>query len=163
MNNTLKWAVAIVIALAIGALATYFPVKRHFQTQIEALKPKVVEVIKTDTITAYLPVEIEKRILVKDTIAIPITDTLLRVDTLYLPREQKVYADSTFRAVVSGVSPRLDSIEVYQKTIEITKIATQKEWRKFDYGLQGGVGLVVPINGKVNFGGYVGFGVSYHF
>lgn len=153
----------IAIPLVIGALGMYFPLKSHFLAQIEALKPEVVEVIKTDTITAYLPIEIEKRILVKDTIAIPITDTLLRVDTLYLPREQKVYEDSSYRAIVSGVCPRLDSIEVYQKTIEITKIATQKEWRKFDYGIQGGVGLLVPINGNVNFGGYIGFGVSYHF
>lgn len=110
-----------------------------------------------------MPIEIEKRILVRDTIAIAVTDTLLKIDTLYLPREQKVYADSSYRAVVSGISPRLDSIEVYNKTIVETKIATQKEWRKFDYGVQVGVGLVCPVNSTPNFGGYVGFGLTYHF
>ena len=53
-----------------------------------------------------MPIEIEKRILVRDTIAIAVTDTLLKIDTLYLPREQKVYADSSYRAVVSGISDR---------------------------------------------------------
>lgn len=163
MNNLSKWAVAIVIALAIGSLATYIPLKLHFKAQIEALKPRVEEVIKYDTIIAYMPKEIERRIIEKDTIPIAVIDTLWKTDTLYLPREQVVYADSSYRAVISGISPRLDSIEVYNKTIEITKIATQKEWRKFDYGLQAGVGLVCPVTSKPTFGFYVGFGVNYHF
>lgn len=165
--QTLKnGAIALVIALfliALGALGAYFPLKRHFQAELEALKPEVVQVITRDTIRPSMPIEIEKRILVRDTIAIAVTDTLLKIDTLYLPREQKVYADSSYRAVVSGISPRLDSIEVYNKTIVETKIAIQKEWRKFDYGVQVGVGLVCPVNSTPNFGGYVGFGLTYHF
>lgn len=165
MNKALKWAIAMVIALALGALCTYIPLKRHFKAQIEALKPEEVIVIKRDTITAYFPVEIEKRVLVHDSIAVPVmrTDTLFRTDTLYLPREQKVYADSSYRAVVSGISPRLDTIEVYNKTIIQTKIATLKEWRKFDYGIQAGVGLVLPYGEKPSLGGYAGFGITYHF
>lgn len=128
-----------------------------------ANEPIVVTEVTRDTIIAYMPKEIERRVLVNDTIAVITRDTLWKVDTLYLPREQKVYADSSYRAVVSGISPRLDSIEVYNKTIVETKIATQKEWRKFDYGVQVGVGLVCPVNSTPNFGGYVGFGLTYHF
>src|SRR5574344_466996 len=87
--QTLKdGAIALVIALfllALGALGAYFTLKRHFQAQIEALKPEVVQVITRDTIRLSMPIEIEKRILVRDTIAIAVTDTLLKIDTLYLP------------------------------------------------------------------------------
>lgn len=51
-------------------------------------------------------------------------DTTLIHDTttqlVFLPREYLVYKDSSYRAVVSGVQPRLDSMEVYQKTITQT-------------------------------------------
>lgn len=122
---------------------------------------EIQNIEKVDTTYIYYPIEIERRIVKKDTIKIAVIDTLVVRDTLYLPREQKVYADSSYRAVVSGIFPRLDSIEVYNKTI--TKIATQKEWRKFDYGVQVGVGLVCPVNSTPNFGFYTGFGITYHF
>lgn len=159
MSKVLKWAVALVTAFAFGALATYFPLKRHFKAKLDALKPTEVQVIKRDTITAYFPIEIEKRIIERDSVFIRTE----KHDTIWMPREQKVYADSSFRAVVSGIEPRLDSIEVYNKTIIQTKISIQKEWRKFDYGIQLGVGIVQPINGNPNFGAYAGFGITYHF
>ena len=187
--QTLKdGAIALVIALfliALGALGAYFLLKRHFQAKLEALKPEVVQVVTERLDTAkFAPKEpIEKdvikyiRIPVADSSAIESLirdkDALLadvaRLErnndslVLVLKREQKVYADSSYRAVVSGISPQLDSIEVYNKTIVETKIATQKEWRKFDYGVQVGVGLVCPVNSTPNFGGYVGFGLTYHF
>lgn len=153
-------AIALIFML-VGAIVSYFPIKGHFQAELEALKPEVIECIKTDTIVQIKPTFVERRIVKNDTIKIAVIDTLVVRDTLYLPREQKVYADSSYRAVVSGISPRLDSIEVYNKTI--TKIATQKEWRKFDYGVQVGVGLVCPVNSTPNFGFYTGFGITYHF
>ena len=163
MKNILKSLAIALIFMLIGAIVSYFLVKGHFQAKLEALKPQEVEVIQIDTIRVLKPIEIEKRILVRDTIAIAIVDTLWKTDTLFLPREEKVYADSSYRCVVSGIEPRLDTIEVYQKTIIETKIATQKEWRKFDYGVQIGVGLVCPINSHPNFGFYTGFGLTYHF
>ena len=187
--QTLKdGAIALVIALfliALGALGAYFTLKRHFQAKLEALKPEVVQVVTERLDTAkFAPKEpIEKdvikyiRIPVADSSAIESLirdkDALLadvaRLErnndslVLVLKREQKVYADSSYRAVVSGISPQLDSIEVYNKTIMETKIVTQKEWRKFDYGVQVGVGLVCPVNSTPNFGFYTGFGITYHF
>ena len=187
--QTLKdGAIALVIALfliALGALGAYFPLKRHFQAKLEALKPEVVQVVTERLDTAkFAPKEpIEKdvikyiRIPVADSSAI---DSLIRDKdalladvaslernndslVLILKREQKVYADSSYRAVVSGISPQLDSIEVYNKTIMETKIVTQKQFRKFDYGVQVGNGLVCPVNSTPNFGWYVGFGLTYHF
>ena len=124
---------------------------------------EIQNIEKVDTTYIYYPIEIERRIVKKDTIKIAVIDTLVVRDTLYLPREQKVYTDSSYRAVVSGVSPRLDSIEVYQRTVEITKISPRKEWRRFTYGVQVGVGVVMPFNSSPSFGGYLGFGIGYSF
>lgn len=181
-------AIALVIALfliALGALGAYFPLKRHFQAKLEALKPEVVQVVTERLDTAkFAPKEpIEKDVI--KYIRIPVADSsaieslirdkdALLADVaslernndslvLILKREQKVYADSSYRAVVSGISPQLDSIEVYNKTIMETKIVTQKQFRKFDYGVQVGNGLVCPVNSTPNFGWYVGFGLTYHF
>lgn len=132
---------------------------------------EIQNIEKVDTTYIYYPIEIERRIVKKDTIKIAVIDTLVVRDTLYLPREQKVYADSSYRAVVSGVSPRLDSIEVYQRTVEITKVSTRKEWRRFTYGVQAGVGVVMPfsfslsssLSSSPSLGVYVGVGIGYNF
>ena len=126
---------------------------------------EIQNIEKVDTTYIYYPIEIERRIVKKDTIKIAVIDTLVVRDTLYLPREQKVYADSSYRAVVSGVSPRLDSIFVYPKTIYETRFATQNEWRRITFGLQVGVGGVIPLfsSSDPSLGAYIGVGIGFRF
>lgn len=126
---------------------------------------EIQKIEKVDTTYIYYPIEIERRIVKKDTIKIAVIDTLVVRDTLYLPREQKVYADSSYRAVVSGVSPRLDSIFVYPKTIYETRFATQDEWRRITFGLQVGVGGVIPLfsSSDPSLGAYIGVGLGFRF
>lgn len=126
---------------------------------------EIQKIEKVDTTYIYYPIEIERRIVKKDTIKIAVIDTLVVRDTLYLPREQKVYADSSYRAVVSGVSPRLDSIFVYPKTIYETRFATQNEWRRITFGLQVGVGGVIPLfsSSDPSLGAYIGVGLGFRF
>ena len=185
MNKGLLYGISLLLAFLLGAAVSYPLIKGHFQAKLEALKPEVVQVVAERLDTAkFAPKEPIKKDVIKY-IRIPVADSsaieslirdkdALLADVaslernndslvLILKREQKVYADSSYRAVVSGISPRLDSIEVYNKTIMETKIATQKEWRKFDYGVQLGGGLVCPVNSTPNFGWYVGFGLTYHF
>ena len=88
---------------------------------------------------------------------------IVRRDTIYLEREQRVYEDEEYKAFVSGFQPRLDSIYVYPKTIYETKVSTRKEWRRFTYGVQVGIGVVMPFNTTPTFGGYLGFGIGYNF
>ena len=67
-------------------------------------------------------------------------------DTVWatVPRTQKRYEDSTYTAWVSGYEPRLDSIEVYQKTVTITKrVEGRVKNRRFNVGLTGGFGYGV--------------------
>ena len=64
-------------------------------------------------------------------------------DTMWatVPRTQKRYEDSTYTAWVSGYEARLDSIEVYRKTIYITKREEGRvKNKRISLGLTGGFG-----------------------
>ena len=163
MNNLKIWAVSILTAFLFGALASYFAVKGHFQAKLATLAPKEIQVVKRDTLRLNSPILREIHKVTHDTIKIVMNDTIVRRDTVYLEREQRVYEDDEYKAFVSGFQPRLDSIYVYPKTIYETKVSTRKEWRQFTYGVQVGVGVVMPFNSSPSFGGYVGIGIGYNF
>ena len=163
MNNLKIWAVSILTAFLFGSLASYFAVKGHFQAKLATLTPEVIQVVKRDTLLLNSPVLREIHKVTHDTIKIVMNDTIVRRDTIYLEREQRIYEDEDYKAFVSGFQPRLDSIYVYPKTIYETKVSTRKEWRQFTYGVQVGVGVVMPFNSSPSFGGYLGFGIGYNF
>ena len=163
MNNLKIWAVSILTAFLFGSLASYFAVKGHFQAKLATLAPKEIQVVKRDTLLLNSPILREVHKVTHDTIKIVMNDTIVRRDTIYLEREQRVYEDEDYKAFVSGFQPRLDSIYVYPKTIYETKVSTRKEWRRFTYGVQLGVGVVMPFNSSPSFGGYLGFGIGYNF
>ena len=163
MNNLKIWAVSILTAFLFGSLASYFAVKGHFQAKLATLTPEVIQVVKRDTLRVNTPILREIHKVTHDTIKIVMNDTIVRRDTIYLEREQRVYEDEEYKAFVSGFQPRLDSIYVYPKTIYETKVSTRKEWRQFTYGVQVGVGVVMPFTSSPSFGGYVGIGIGYNF
>lgn len=145
-----------VIGLIVGAvlgLALPRIVRRNAPTT--AIKEKVVEVIVRDTIIAYKPLEIERR--VTDTIKVVVRDSVCIRDTLYLPRETKVYEDSLYRAVVSGYEPRLDEIAVFPQTRYVITSVTERTETRFGVGLQVGIGA-----GAKGFTPYIGVGVQYN-
>lgn len=90
-----------------------------------------------------------------DTLEIHDTTTQL----VFLPREYMVYKDSTYRAVVSGVQPRLDSLEIYQhNTVQtITKTVKVPDKKRWGFGVNVGAGY----NGK-EIAPYIGVGVQYN-
>lgn len=117
-----------------------------------------VTIIKRDTITIIKPqpiVEYRDRI---------IKDTLYSIDSIpvpvNLPIEVKVYQDSSYRAVISGYKPELDSIYIFNKNQihTINKITYKtKKWNispsiGFGYG---------AFNRK--FDVYVGLSIGYSF
>lgn len=74
------------------------------------------------------------------------TGKIARKDTVWavVPRTQKRYEDSTYTAWISGYEPRLDSIEVYQKTVVVTKsVEGIGKSKRFSVGLTGGFGYGV--------------------
>ena len=126
---------------------------------------------------------IDKEVItITDTLVL--TDTIVKmqpkpykvtiIDTIYLPqkpqqpqkpqydtliRQEVIYKDSTYMAVVGGIEPYLKSIEIYPKTIYVNNNTTTtiKVRSRFGLGVQVGYGL--SRNGLQP---YVGVGVQYN-
>ena len=80
-----------------------------------------------------------------------------QIDTLI--RQEVIYKDSTYMAVVGGIEPYLKSIEIYPKTIYVNNNTTTtiKVRSRFGLGVQAGYGL--SRNGLLP---YIGIGVQYN-
>lgn len=137
---------------------------RGLEKELDAYKnapADTVTIVKIDTLLIAEPQVVYKYIKEKEYVTI--TDSLLIYDTvtkiIELPREYLVYKDSTYRAVVSGVQPRLDSIEVYRKnfTATVTKYVEVKKPSRWGLGVQVGYGY----DGK-KLRPYLGAGVQYN-
>lgn len=124
-----------------------------------------------DTVTVREPVFVTETAVRTDTVWLPVvrtrTDTvLLRPDgpkdsaLAVVPITQKVYADSTYKAWVSGYNPKLDSIQVYRQTVVTTKTETVVRKRRIGIGVQAGYGYGFRYGGLEP---YVGLGVSWNF
>ena len=121
-------------------------------------------------------------ITITDTLVL--TDTIIKfqpkpykvtiIDTIYLPqqpqqpqqpqidtliRQEVIYKDSTYTAVVGGIEPYLKSIEIYPKTIYVNNNTTTtiKVRSRFGLGVQAGYGY-----GRNGLQPYVGIGVQYN-
>jgi hypothetical protein len=98
-------------------------------------KDHIREVTKmvTDTLVVVDTHIIEKPVLVertsKETLLVEVHDTTRIHDTLYiaLPMEKKIYKGEDYLAEISGYKANLDRIEVYPKTVTVSKteIVTQ--------------------------------------
>ena len=159
--------VAIALAVLVGFLSGFGGyalgkrariVQRDTITQVE---------IRRDTLKITEPKEVERIVVRKE--LIPITDTLRIHDTTYMAMdiERREYADSDYRAVVSGIMPRLEEISVYPKTKIVTQTITIGQERKptrFGVGVQVGFGACYGlVEKKVDAGPYIGVGMSYNF
>lgn len=121
-------------------------------------------IVKTEIETRIDTVKIEKPVFVdryvRDSIKVVIKDTIRVHDTtyMYLPREYKVYQDSSYRAVVSGIDPMLDSIETYNATrvITIETMKPSKSGRRWGIGIHAGFGAT-----RYGLSPTIGAGISY--
>ena len=107
-------------------------------------QPKPYKVTIIDTI--YLPQQPQK----------PQKPQKPQIDTLI--RQEVIYKDSTYMAVVGGIEPYLKSIEIYPKTIYVNNNTTTtiKVLSHFGLGVQAGYGY-----GRNGLQPYVGRGVQY--
>lgn len=158
-NFVLVSAVLAVVAI-IG-----FDFGRNFPREPEIIeRTDTVMVDRVDTFIKEKPVPIYHSII--DSVLVAVTDTIVRNDTLYipLPIERKVYADSTYKAVVSGYKPNLDSLWIYKTTRYITVTNTVEQPRsKWGFGATLGPGLLVTKGGEVRAGIGATVGLQYHF
>lgn len=151
--------IAVLLAFALGYING---LNRRPEPEVVIREKKdTVTVVRTDTIVVMQLVEFER--VVRDTMLVPVTEFKVVHDTTYipLPREYVTYKDSSYRAVVSGFSPRLEELEMYPKTQYITiqterTVAVPKKPR-FSIGIQAGYGITpvgpqpyLGIGGELN-------------
>lgn len=105
------------------------------EIRVPIVRPREPSVPKAD-VKVFPPSEMDSVLQGQETDKIGSNDTVWAT----VPRTQKRYEDSTYTAWVSGYEPRLDSIEVYRRTVTIVKRETVSKRNRFNVGLTGGVG-----------------------
>lgn len=138
----------LVILLAVACVVAWFRPHEPLPAEIRT-ETKVKTVVKVDTLLISPPMA--------PLLVFQLTDTIRIGDTVVY-REQAYYEDSLYRAWVSGYRPRLDSLQIFPKTvfrtvtndIYHTIVPKKKRW---------GLGLQVGYGYPEGF--YVGAGVSY--
>ena len=152
--NTYCWGLitGIVICLLNGWVSCHRTTDKEVITITDTL-------VLTDTIVKMQPKPYKVTII--DTIYLPQQPQQPQqpqIDTLI--RQEVIYKDSTYMAVVGGIEPYLKSIEIYPKTIYVNNNTTTtiKVRSRFGLGLQAGYGL--SRNGLQP---YIGIGVQYNF
>lgn len=139
----------LVVLLAVACMVAWFRPHEPLPAEIRT-ETKVKTVVKIDTLLISLPMA--------PLLTIRLTDTMRIGDTVVY-REQAYYEDSLYRAWVSGYRPRLDSLQIFPRTVYRTVtndiyhtiVPKKKRW---------GLGLQVGYGYPGGF--YVGGGVSYN-
>lgn len=130
MKNLL-YIIGIIILMCISAAIGY-----NYAPKIESVTVKTDTLF--DTLKIIEPKYITKRIIRTD------TDTLYSVDSVKIPVQipitQQTYSDTSYKAYVSGYRCKLDSIFIYNKTIEKTEINTVKSHPRFSVTVGVGYG-----------------------
>lgn len=153
LTNVLHFLLAAGIAVAFGLWSAH-----HFRYEPPEPPEVVIQVdtfVVHDTVTAYKPVPFN--VYVVDTMWVPVT--VHEHDTVWaqLPRTAKVYQDSTYRAVVSGYRPSLDTISIYRRTVFVDRVERVTiPAPRWSWGVQAGVGAM-----KDGLGPYIGVGIQY--
>ena len=151
-----KFLQVLAVLMVVSGVLLWSDLHRRDTTPTTVVKTVRDTIILHDTITAYKPVPFN--VYVVDTMWVPVT--VSKTDTVWaqLPRTAKVYQDSTYRAVVSGFRPSLDTISVYQRTKVITVTNNVRiPPPRWSWGVQAGVG--VNAGGSVT--PYLGIGIQY--
>ncbi len=125
---------AIPIAFYTGYITSRHTLRHNTQEQIHIRHLR-------DTIRCLIPLPAET-IYRHSYIPVAVTQT----DTIYLPRETRIYRDTLFYAEVSGYRPSLDTLAIYpQKTIEThsiyTSTASQNQSARWSLGITAGASL----------------------
>lgn len=143
----LPWV--LVILLVVACVVAWFRPHKPLPAEIRT-ETKVKTVVKVDTLLISAPMA--------PLLVFQLTDTIRIGDTV-VHREQAYYEDSLYRAWVSGYRPRLDSLQIFPKTVyqtvtnDIYHTITPKK-KRWGLGLQVGYGYPVGV--------YVGIGVNYN-
>lgn len=163
MNSQHKGPIIYIIILALFILS--FGLGRYTakpETILEE-RARIDTLVIRDTVTYYVPQYIHRH--TRDTIRVPIRETIHDTVAVYLPRETRVYEDARYRAEVSGYEPSLDRIDIFTQTQVVTKDVVQVVKRKTRWGLGISAGYGVTINTTDQTfrpAPYIGVGIHYN-
>lgn len=139
----------LVILLAVVCVVAWFRPHEPLPAEIRT-ETKVKTVVEVDTLLISPPMA--------PLLVFRLTDTMRIGDTVVY-REQAYYEDSLYRVWVSGCRPRLDSLQIFPKTVyqtvtnDIYHTITPKK-KRWGLGLQVGYGYPRGL--------YLGVGMSYN-
>lgn len=139
----------LVILLAVVCVVAWFRPQEPLPVEIRT-ETKVNTVVQIETLLISPPMA--------SLVVFRLTDTMRIGDTV-VHREQAYYEDSLYQAWVSGYRPRLDSLQIFPRTVyqtvtnDIYHTITPKK-KRWGLGLQVGYGYPSGI--------YAGVGVSYN-
>ncbi|WP_301704787.1 DUF6808 domain-containing protein [uncultured Parabacteroides sp.] len=145
------------VILLLLCMSACFIAGRHFRLDRLA-RTGIDTIIVVDTIRDSIPYPVYETVIqtVPEMFPIYITlegDTVREPIFVPVPVTQKEYLTDDYHAWVSGYNPALDSIDIFQKTISITKRQPARRW---GIGVIGGYGI-----GKHGLSPYVGVGGFY--
>ena len=155
----------IIFTLAVAALAFGLGEKRGMdKAELAPAKTETDTLYVRDTVRLEKPVP--KLVYRRDTMLIPMIDTIRVSDTVYIAaeREYKVYEDSLYRAVVSGFRPSLEEIDIYRREKIVTVTTTiVKEQPKWGFGISLGPGFMLDTQGRMHAGAALVIGLERRF
>lgn len=163
MNSQHKGPILYIVLMAAFILS--FGLGRYTakpETILEE-RERIDTLVIRDTLTHYVPQYVHRY--TRDTIRVPIRETIHDTVAVYLPRETRVYEDARYRAEVSGYQPSLDRIDIYTKTEVVTKDATQvvKQKTRWGLGLSAGYGVTINTTDQTfKPAPYIGVGIHYN-
>lgn len=118
----------LLLAVMIVGVALGMWLCRQFYSPERVIEVQKDTTFLIDTLVIEKPSEIKKET-IKENVLVEVRDTMWIHDTCYisLPLEKRTYRRDEFYAEVTGYEPRLTYIEVYPKTVVISKTETVKE------------------------------------
>jgi len=131
MKNRIMTTIIILLSFILGLTIGWFSSKYFKSQKTNNIRTDTVTVVDTTIYSQLVPY------LVSVPKYVPLKDTVIRNDTIYIPILQKVYKGQDYKAWVSGYNAALDSIQIYPKTLYINKSNT----RRWGLGLMGGYGF----------------------
>lgn len=166
MNKNFLYVFLAGVLFAIGCYLCFF----LGQSYPKNFKEKIVKdtLVIRDTIIIKEPIE-KIRWKEKDKLVyIPIVDTLIihKNDTAYIAmQEEKVeYEDKEYKAVISGIHPKLEEISVYPKNIYITETKKEIFVKHWNFNITAGPAIIYDFNDKkIRSGAGILFGFGYSF
>lgn len=164
-EQTLNLLLCVVVGVLLSALLVVIFSKPKQLPPVETVRTDTVFVVQTRIDTVRYPVPVPKIVRAVDTVFVRVTDTLV----VPLVRESKEYLKPEFHAIVSGIQPSLDFIEVFQKTTTVTQTVTETtrtpapRWSfGVTFGLTAGYGLT-PAGAQPYIGAGATVGIQYRF